>query len=664
MRQHNRMVLLVLLTFLAGMLPVAQPAMPVMAATMNEVEANERGEIQTSPQATCPISFPVGEVFDCEISIVDEVDTYSLVAQQNDRWFFRVQRTAGTLQPRMRLFDPNNNEVCSNYTPGAYTDISCDITTNGTYTLQVRDRSNSSGRTGTYLVYGQRVNKPANTTSVAFGSQTEASIEYGLEDDVYQFTADINDKINVRVWRDAGAMQPGMYLYDSVGNQLCGSYTPGVYVGLNCTINKTDTYFIFIRDRNVSNTGTYTLHIQRRNNPGNAVPLSYGVPIDSTISVPAEMDTYTFTADANDQTFLRVKRTSGNLTPDLYVYDASGDAVCGNYTPGTFTDFDCSIDTSGTYTVVMDDHGNEKTGSYTLYLQRKNNPGNAVAMAFGQTLDGEIEAVGAFDTYTVLANENDVINISLARTAGDINFWVGVYNPVGERICYNYTSSARLSISNCVISDSGQHTVLVFDRADDAVGTYSIRLHSNSNDNTSNTCTCPVVWLTEILCQNVTTTLARTLSSTLLQDAANLDLDVFYGVRDVVLNPTPAGQRYIGLYNTHAPEITGLISQDTALQEQAVAALNAWQPNLSALANGNGDTVTITAEQMQTMNTFLDNLAAAGSAELQAVIAEERQDINDLAGQTMTAAEESVLTDEDHMVYLPFIVKGEREGEK
>jgi hypothetical protein len=173
---------------------------------------------------------------------------------------------------------------------------------------------------------------------------------------------------------------------------------------------------------------------------------------------------------------------------------------------------------------------------------------------------------------------------------------------------------------------------------------------------TGEECQCPIVWLTEVWCQSTTRALAGTLAGTLLQDAANLDLDVFYGVRDVILQPNSTGERYIDLYNTHAPEITQLLAQDPELQEQAVAALNAWQPNLAALVEGNGETMTITDEQMQTMNTFLDSLAVAGSTELQDVIAAEREAVAGLADQTMDEATQEVLA-EDYTIYLPLTIR-------
>jgi hypothetical protein len=430
--------------------------------------------VRGATQATCPAVLSVGAVFDCSINEIGEVDNYTVSAQQNDTWYFRLKRTAGSLQPRIRLLDPNDVQVCAQATYGDYVAMTCNITTNGVHTFTVADINSASGHTGTYLVYGQHINSPANSLSVSFGSQTNAALQYTIEDNVYRFNAIINDKLNVRVRRTIGAMQPSMYVYDSTGNQLCGGATYGDYVGLDCTVTKTDTYYIFITDVSNDATGSYTLHLQRRNKPEAAVALVYGVPNNGSLSVKSEMDAYTFTAGANDQTFLRVRTNSGNLQPALHVYDQSGDSVCSGATYGAFVAFDCPITQAGVYNVIMDETGVDGTGDYTLYLQRTRSPGNVVKLAFGRAVNGAIEALGAFDTYTFEARKNDKINVSLARTAGSMTFYVGVFDPNGERICYGSGYGPSLELKNCAITIDGTHSLFVFDLGDDAVGTYAM----------------------------------------------------------------------------------------------------------------------------------------------------------------------------------------------
>jgi hypothetical protein len=428
------------------------------------------------PEATCPAALPVGQIFDCSLTTTGEIDSYTLNVTQNDTWYFLIERTAGAMRPYIRLLDANNNEVCSTYTYNERVGMTCTITTTGAYTLKVRELANNSTLTGTYIGYAQRLNTPANSAPITFGTQTDGSLQYGIEDDIFRFDALINDKINIRVFRSVGSMQPAMYVYDAQGNQLCGSYTYNNYVALDCTTTKTGTYYIIVGELNDEGTGSYTLHIQRRNNPGNAETVTYGVPLKRAVSKEMEMDTFTFTAAANDKVFMRSIQTSGALQPSLYVYDSAGDSVCGSYTYNALVRFDCDIPADGTYTAIMQDLSIVKVGEYTLYLQRRNNPGNATAIGFGQTLNGAIEEVAAVDTVTFVPKSNDTINVTLKRTSGSMNAWVGIYNNVGDEVCSSYTYNTDVTIKNCAITITGQHTIFVTDLGDDAAGNYTLAL--------------------------------------------------------------------------------------------------------------------------------------------------------------------------------------------
>lgn len=432
--------------------------------------------VAATATATCPANLVIGEVFDCSISAGGEVDSYSFSAKQNDRWYFNIHRTAGALQPYIEVVDQYNNRICYDYTYGSDTNITCNITTNGTFSFRVNDRYGPDGRTGTYIVYGQRANTPSKATPIDYGKPIDASLDYAIEDDYYSFQATINDKIIARVLRTSGNMQPTMYILDSKGVQLCGNYTYSAYVGLECDVTKTDTYYILIGERTDTATGNYTLHIQRKNNPGNATTLQFGVPLKGSLNQSAALNTYSFTASANDHAFLRAQRTSGTLQPTIYVFNQSGATVCGDYTYSSLVHVDCAIPANGTYTVFVDDRSDSNIGEYTLVLQRTNTPGQATSITFGQTVQAAIEEVAAFNTYTFTGQQGDKLNLTLTRTAGSVNFAVYVYNPAGEQICYNYYGDSPFSLNNCALTNSGTHTILVFDRDNDAVGTYSMEL--------------------------------------------------------------------------------------------------------------------------------------------------------------------------------------------
>jgi len=136
-----------------------------------------------------------------------------------------------------------------------------------------------------------------------------------------------------------------------------------------------------------------------------------------------------------------------------------------------------------------------------------------------------------------------------------------------------------------------------------------------------------------------------------------IDLPLFYRVRDEILAQTPAGQRYIDLFYTHDPEILSLLLADPALWDEGEAVLLLWEPNLRALVAGQGKSVIITAGQIQAVQRFLDHLSAAGSAELQQVIAAELTRLGPLenfVGMTMEEARNVVI---GWKLYLPLVLK-------
>jgi hypothetical protein len=136
-----------------------------------------------------------------------------------------------------------------------------------------------------------------------------------------------------------------------------------------------------------------------------------------------------------------------------------------------------------------------------------------------------------------------------------------------------------------------------------------------------------------------------------------IDLPLFYRVRDEILAQTPKGQRYIELFYTHDLEILVLLLTDPALWDEGEATLLLWEPNLRALVDGQGDAVRITAEQVQAVQDFLDHLSAAGSPELRQVITDERARLGLLerfVGMTMAEAYDVVI---GQKLYLPLMLK-------
>ncbi len=134
------------------------------------------------------------------------------------------------------------------------------------------------------------------------------------------------------------------------------------------------------------------------------------------------------------------------------------------------------------------------------------------------------------------------------------------------------------------------------------------------------------------------------------------DLITYYRLRDEVMT-TPDGRHYVDLYYTHDPETRAILFADPALMAQGLDTLAMWEPNLQALVDGQGDTVAITAAQVQAIDNFLVNLYAAASPELKQIIDDERARLGepeDYVGLTVKEAKSKAIG--DPAVYLPLMI--------
>jgi len=135
------------------------------------------------------------------------------------------------------------------------------------------------------------------------------------------------------------------------------------------------------------------------------------------------------------------------------------------------------------------------------------------------------------------------------------------------------------------------------------------------------------------------------------------ELQTYLDLRDYMLDRSSNGLHYARLFYNHNAEIYSLLIGDAALRDESLATLQLWQPDLQAMLDGQGGSVTIGVEQVQAVDDFLANLSVAASPELRQVIAEERAKLpppEAFIGMALDEAQGIVLPD---VTYLPAIHK-------
>ncbi|MBI5935668.1 MAG: DNRLRE domain-containing protein [Chloroflexi bacterium] len=116
-------------------------------------------------------------------------------------------------------------------------------------------------------------------------------------------------------------------------------------------------------------------------------------------------------------------------------------------------------------------------------MQRLNDPGSSLPIAFGQTLSGSILAPAEMDAYTFAASAGNKVIVRMAKSSGTLYPEIRIYNPSGLHLCqdWDYTTS---EIATCTLTETGTYSILVGDYGGTKYGDYYFylqRLHSPGN---------------------------------------------------------------------------------------------------------------------------------------------------------------------------------------
>jgi hypothetical protein len=191
--------------------------------------------------------------------------------------------------------------------------------------------------------------------------------------------------------------------------------------------------------------------------------IGFGETIQCSINSPGEVDTYTFTASPGDKVLLRMSLSSGSLWPGIRVYDSGGIKLCEAGSPTSAEIASCTLVGGGTYSIlVFDDFNGTYTGDYYLYLQRLNNPGNAVPIKRGTVLDGAIVSPAQMGTYTFTVTASDKVVVRMSAVSGSLWPGIRVYSPNGTKLCEG-GAPGTAEIASCALPGSGAYTILAFD---------------------------------------------------------------------------------------------------------------------------------------------------------------------------------------------------------
>jgi hypothetical protein len=282
-----------------------------------------------------------------------------------------AETAVNKIWPKFRVYRPSGTLLCSSSSDHA-TDANCVLDASGSYTIVAMNNRNAVG--GDYGLYAQRINAPVGTTSIAFGDNTSGTLSLAAVED-FAFSGSQGDVIYVRM-ADAGgtALNKKVQVYRPDGSLLCPSISQVKDEFVNCTLDTTGTFTLLAMDSGGWLTGPFSLYVQRSSNPVGASPVSYGSPVSGTLALGA-VDDYSFSGVSGQQIKFRMQEPSSSpLRSKLRVFSANGVHLCNQHTSSgsVFIEVTCTLNTTGTHTVIVMDFTGGAGGNYQLTLTHLN----------------------------------------------------------------------------------------------------------------------------------------------------------------------------------------------------------------------------------------------------------------------------------------------------
>ncbi len=419
------------------------------------------------------VNLPFAQVQTGTISSVAQSNTYTFNANANDIFFIMMVATSGSLCPYMQLYGPTGASVgavgCSG---GQSWWDTITASTSGTYTLIVRDQSNSNA--GNYSIYAQRTNNPTGAVNLPFAQVQTGTISSVAQSNTYTFNANANDTFFIMMVATSGGLCPYMQLYGPTGASIGAVGCSGSQSWWDTiTAPTSGTYTLVVRDQSNTNTGNYDIYAQRTDGPAGSVNLPFAQVQKGSISGADQSKTYTFKANANDTFFIITVATSGSLCPYMQLYGPTGVSVAAVGCSGGQSWWDTiTASTSGKYTLIVRDQSNTNAGDYDIYAQRTNNPTGPADLLFGQTQSGSVSSTAQSVTYTFRASAKDQFFVMTVATGGSFCPYMQLYGPTGASLAAVGCSGGQSWWDPIMLPSTGTYTLIVRDQSNTNTGKY------------------------------------------------------------------------------------------------------------------------------------------------------------------------------------------------
>ncbi len=221
--------------------------------------------------------------------------------------------------------------------------------------------------------------------------------------------------------------------------------------------------------------------------------INYGDELTAYINALGESHNYNFDATAGDKILLRMRGTSGGVDACMELFDPSGTSIGEACDDGGIVFFDgLLLESTGTYTIVSQDHEDNDTGEYGLSLTLLNNPQASEPIICTTDLEGNFAHQTQVDAYAYTGDAGDLMVLQMRSVQGNIESQLRLYDPSGNLLAEALPNGGLSRIDAFVLPETGTYTVLCMDKNGNDLGDYGFSIQWINTSNCATPLECGV----------------------------------------------------------------------------------------------------------------------------------------------------------------------------
>jgi YD repeat-containing protein len=414
----------------------------------------------------------------------------------------------------------------------------------------------------------------------------DVTLAAGSPQGYVSFSGSAGETVYIRLLAKSG--DPGFRLnppvvFDPYGNlinprsttpgDLAGTFA-GTFSGLEFDLFTDGAFTLRLASYNPNLGATFHVVLTRINHPCSAnTTLTCGGSMAGTIStsLPGQVDTYQFPAQAGDVVRFRLLRVAASGSPNtntgflfaIYAadpaqnnrpYAVNVDPTSKRLTFASIYNFyDWTATVSGTVTMLVYEYTGSLGGSYYVSATKLNGGCGGASLSCNSTVDGGLTSPLAYGSYTIQANGGDVYQFRVARpgTSGGFTPGVEIFNSKGTRVgavAPTNPSGHAASTATITFPTSGTYSVLVSGPLDGSLGSYSLgtlRLNRPCESATALSCSSVVDGSVPGLIRNQIYSLAASANDSYMVRLLRADANSLFRPRLDIYDPTGASVQFL-----------------------------------------------------------------------------------------------------------------------